>query len=294
MRAGQAFGCGQCLPCRIKVRREWSHRIMLEADCWRSSSFVTLTYKDDPQDGLMLDDYQGFLKRFRNRLLPLRLRFYGVGEYGELRGRPHYHFVFFGVPAGDVAREIIETSWDKGFVDVKPLTDVRARYIAGYVVKKMTELNDERLCGRNPEFSTKSLKPGLGFGMVPEIAATITRYNLLTPEGDVPVTLRRGDKAMPIGRYLRRALRMYLNGSLEELKSVPRGHVLRRARIYEKGKAPKIKNDKFEREMQAVRDATRVPGANPSEKFHLLRLSEGEIRSVESRFRNFMKRKDQL
>lgn len=296
LRGGQAFGCGQCLPCRIKKRREWSHRIMLEACLFRESSFVTLTYKDAPADGVSLDDYQNFLKRWRKALRPFRLRFYGVAEYGDRGNRPHYHFVFFGVPANAVTEEALQLAWPFGFIDVQPLTVVRAKYIAGYVIDKLTDVNDERLCGLNAVFSTKSLKPGLGFGMVREIADTLTRYDLLSANGDVPVTIAHGGKPMPLGRYLRHMLRLHLSGQMEDYYSTPSTHVLKRSRILAavKRKFPVQPDEKREAEMSLVRARARADKENPSPLFHLLKLSEQEIRNTEARFKNFTKRMSQL
>lgn len=301
LKGGQAFGCGQCLPCRIKVRREWTHRILLEACLYKESSFVTLTYAKEPEGGLSLDDYQKFLKRFRVALRPFKLRFYGVGEYGARRHRAHYHFVFFGVPANDVSKSAIAAAWSVdgvslGFVDVQPFLPARAAYIAGYVIDKLTDVFDERLCGLNAEFSTKSLKPGLGHGMVVEIAKTITRYNLLSVDGDVPVTIAHGGRPMPLGRYLRNQVRLYLSGRSVEYAQTPSRYILRRSRILSQVKSafPVKPDEKREAEMSLVRARARADAVNPSPLYHLLRLSEQEIRNTESRFRNFSKRKKQL
>lgn len=71
----------------------------------------------------------------------------------------------------------------------------------------MTMRNDPRLKGRDPEFSTMSLKPGIGAGAVSEIASTMLQFNLDASQSDVPVTLRHGSRQLPLGRYLRRKLR---------------------------------------------------------------------------------------
>lgn len=218
---GGAFGCGQCLPCRLKKRREWTHRIMLEASLQMENSFVTLTYRDDPVS-LVPTDLQLFLKRLRKRVEPLKVRFYGVGEYGDRHQRPHFHLALFGYPScGRSSRgrgryqccpacDTLSNVWGNGFVQNLPLEVGSARYIARYVVKKMTRFDDPRLGNRHPEFARMSLKPGIGAGVVEAVCATITRYNLLTPQGDVPVTLRHGDLEWPLGRYLRRQIRRRL------------------------------------------------------------------------------------
>lgn len=294
MKAGMAFGCGQCLPCRIKNRRLWAHRLQLEALLYADNSFVTLTYANEhlPKDGLSLGDYTNFLKRFRQRISPLRIRFYGCGEYGELNGRPHYHFVLFGWPSNQKANDLLNSCWGKGFIESEPLTTGRCKYIAKYVVKKMTSVDDERLCGLNPEFSTKSLKPGLGFGMVEHIANTLTRHNLLTRDGDVPVTIAHGGRQVPVGRYLRRALRLHISGAAEQLKTVPAKYYFRRQRLLEHAKAPQhvIRQLQNSEEMQSVRAAARTDPNDPSEKSHLIKQSQGEIALLEKRYQLFTKK----
>lgn len=224
---GTAFGCGQCLPCRINRRRVWSHRMMLEANLHTDNTFVTLTYRDVdlPEGGsLVPDDLKSFLYRLREGFKPNRLRFFAVGEYGDKSERPHYHLALFGYPncahgqsnyhpARGITRisccaacDGVKRAWRKGDVLLAPLEPASASYVAGYVTKKMTAKDDERLLGRHPEFARMSLKPGIGAGFMPSVAATVERYEL---DGvDVPSTLRHGSRIMPIGRYLKRRLRV--------------------------------------------------------------------------------------
>lgn len=90
---------------------------------------------------------------------------------------------------------------------VGQLTEQSAQYIAGYVVKKMTRPEDKRLFGRGPEFARMSLRPGIGAHAIPDVASVMMQYKLEN-RGDVPVGLRHGPKERPLGRYLRRQLRL--------------------------------------------------------------------------------------
>lgn len=194
---------------------------MLEAGLNADNSFLTLTYKDDPYSLNPLD-HRRFLDALRKRLRPLQVRFYGVGEYGDLSQRPHFHYALFGYPSCKHAStkpgkyrccsacDLIEDVWGKGLIKNLPLEIGSARYIARYVIKKMTRWDDPRLGNRHPEFARMSLKPGIGHHALKQIALVISRYNLLTPEGDVPVTLRHGTTYWPLGRYLRKKLRKEL------------------------------------------------------------------------------------
>ena len=78
------------------------HRILLEQLLHEYSSFITLTYSEDssPDDGSLRPcDLQKWLKRIRRSVVPAKLRFFGVGEYGDKFARPHYHVALFGYPS---------------------------------------------------------------------------------------------------------------------------------------------------------------------------------------------------
>lgn len=222
----RGFGCGQCLPCRIKVRRVWTHRILLEALCHEESCFVTLTYKDMPP-GNSLDPRhtQLWLKRFRfalsehPRYVHQKLRFYLVGEYGEQTHRPHYHAALFGVGNTYEIKTLIQKTWGLGHVKVGTLTLASAQYIAGYVTKKMTKADDERLCGRHPEFGRMS--QGIGRDIAPRIAESLGGKDEINTLDDIPYVLFHGRRGLPLGRYLRGKLVPLLglpdkNGKLSE------------------------------------------------------------------------------
>lgn len=228
------FPCGQCTPCRINRRRIWTHRLMLEASQHDSSSFVTLTYSDKelPYGGsLQVQDFTDWLKRYRRAIEPRRIRFYGVGEYGEERGRPHYHIGIFG---GDVCEhgvtrhwlsrccgvcsQILET-WGKGAIECESLSRGLAQYLCGYMVKRMTRYDDPRLEGRFPEFCRMSNRPGLGYDFLHDVADKLLEHNL-DKTHDVPVSLMHGGKSMPLGPYLRRKLREMIGHELNTPKEV--------------------------------------------------------------------------
>lgn len=206
-----AFGCGQCNPCRINRRRTWAHRIMLESLTHGDSSFVTLTYDDEflPEGG-SLDpvDPQKWLKRIRKAFHPAKLRYFLVGEYGDNTFRPHYHCALFGLAPS--LTSLVEETWGLGNVMVGTLTVQSAQYIAGYVTKKMTSKEDDRLCGRLPEFSRMSLRPGIGAKAMEDVADVLSSGQgalNVAAVGDVPMALNHGRNSLPLGRYLRRQLR---------------------------------------------------------------------------------------
>jgi hypothetical protein len=218
------FGCGQCMPCRINKRRQWTHRILLESMCHESSAFVTLTYNNDnlPPNGTLDPKHlQKWQKNLRYHA-DTPLRFFSVGEYGDKTNRPHYHAAVFGFPScasGDtncpcISCKTLRASWDKGFVLNGTLTKDSAQYIAGYVTKKMTNKKDPKvldwLQGRHPEFARMSNRPGIGapaLEKIKDMLETDHGCDLLSELQDVPDLIKIGGKEMLLGGYLKNKLR---------------------------------------------------------------------------------------
>lgn len=207
-----AFGCGQCMPCRFTRHRLWTHRILLESLKHNSSTFVNLTYEEEPPGGTLVPkDTQDFLKRLRHHVSPRKLRFFLCGEYGEDKGRPHYHAAIFGLCPTE--EELVRMAWGRGHVMVGDITPASAAYIAGYVTKKMNG-RDERsikwLNGRYPEFARMSLRPGIGAPAADDVVDVLTSEHghiILDRTGDVPMTLKHGRRNLPLGRYMRSKIR---------------------------------------------------------------------------------------
>lgn len=197
---------------------------MLETLCHSDSAFVTLTYADDmlPSDmSLNPVTLQLFVKRLRSAVSPLRIRYYAVGEYGDQSERPHYHLILFGYRSCLNGRSMytrrrlqccsqcdrVRDSWGLGFVGLGSVTMESAAYCCSYITKNMRRTDDLRLKGRWPEFARMSLRPGIGYDALWEIADTMMRYDLDESGEDVPTGIRHGAKVLPLGRYLRRSLR---------------------------------------------------------------------------------------
>lgn len=219
---------------------------MLEAEQHGSNCFVTLTYNDkhlpvlaNGMSTLAPEDVQRFMKRIRKAVSQtilssgkriktgVKLRYYLVGEYGDKTERPHYHAAIFGLAgctAGSTLRSrgrpmaerccascrLVFSTWGLGDCDVGRLEENSAKYLVGYVLKKMTRFDDPRLDGRMPEFARMSLRPGIGFSALHEIADVLMRLDLDESEADVPSALRRGKTMWPLGRYLRGKLRLLI------------------------------------------------------------------------------------
>lgn len=225
--ASTPFPCGHCLPCRINKSRVWTHRLLLEQTQHSDSSFITLTYNDEnlPKDkNLYPNDMQKFIKRLRRRT-PQKIRYFGVGEYGLEKERPHYHLALFGL--GPLHSNVIRDAWNsgrdlvtgtRGRTQTLELNKDLARYITGYITNYMTHKNDHRLKGRTPEFMRCSKNGGgLGLGAIKNIAKKLLKEPAYK-KNRIIRELGYGNKMNPLGRYLTDKLSMELNlsGDLQD------------------------------------------------------------------------------
>lgn len=257
MCGGVPCPCGKCIPCLINRKRLWTHRILLESYSHDHSSFITLTYDDKHLDyeNPDLDAYydlscptlnpahlRNFIKKIRRSVSPQRLRFYAVGEYGDRSWRPHYHIALFGYEPcwrGETRKDLLAKGksccpacdllykkWGKGGIDNARVENDSAGYIAGYVTKKLTKKDDTRLEGRHPEFSRMSRRPGIGaldIDLLSESLLSEFGHNALTEHGDVPTSLRHGERQLPLGKYLRQKIRQKMN--FEEFVNIHTGEI---------------------------------------------------------------------
>lgn len=117
--------------------RDWAIRCSLEAKQHEQTCWVTLTYDDEHLPPTLRPEHlSGFLKRLRTTAerssAAGRIRFFGCGEYGEQRGRPHYHAILFG----HAESTTIARAWTAGRIQVDTLTPAAIAYVAGYCTKK--------------------------------------------------------------------------------------------------------------------------------------------------------------
>lgn len=210
--AAMPFGCGRCLPCRINKARIWTHRILLEQMVSDGTCWCTFTYSDEfiPDKGsLKKDDYQKLIKRIRRRFESRKIRYFGVGEYGNEKGRPHYHIIFFNIRFEEGRK--IQDCWNKGFVHVDELNEKTARYTAGYVTEKIhKEFEKEYFKDKEPEFMSMSKhNGGIGSGAIRIIGEKMEKEVALKDK--VIRELKHGKRLWPLGRYLTEKLAFELD-----------------------------------------------------------------------------------
>lgn len=177
--------CGQCRSCRLRRKRSWVGRLLLEQRCHNASRFITLTYADDPG---ILDyrDFQLFMKRYRE--VYGNARFFVVGEYGERNARGHYHAIIFGSPAECIGHSVsLRKVWDAGFCYDGTVTPASIAYVSGYCFKENYHP------GKMP-FVRMSLKPGVGLESIAKMGALAAKY----PLSQWPTSYRVGGKYYPL------------------------------------------------------------------------------------------------
>lgn len=161
--------CNYCVECRINRSYEWAFRLREEAKSATSGWFITLTYSDEhlpevvDKDGelhmtLKKRDIFPWIRKVQEkhrRMFPdaEKIRYFLKGEYGE--DRPHYHLMIFNVQ--NEMLDYLHNSWQKGWVNRKPIIEQRINYIANYFLKH--DYNNEHI---EKPFTTMSKKPMLG------------------------------------------------------------------------------------------------------------------------------------
>lgn len=201
--------CGQCVSCRINHSKQWAIRCVHEAHMHDQNCFITLTYNNDhlPSDrSVRKHEMQNFMKKLRSKNEGKKIRFFGCGEYGEQKSRPHYHLCLFGHEFDDLEtwRHIeygtktmpLYTSkklagiWKKGFHTIGELNYETAAYVARYVMKKITgsskealELKAKKYGEKELEFALMSRMPGIGNSFYKKYKNCIYPKDFITHNG---------------------------------------------------------------------------------------------------------------
>lgn len=189
----EPVGCGQCIGCQLDYSRDRATQMMTEKyfgynggkypdnTCW----FVTLTYSDEYLpihktvrtdtgeifEGISLDkrDHQLFMKKIRKHFKDCKIKFVVAGEYGSQTHRPHYHYIFFGLPLPvETFKKIhmnalhqptwtceeLSKIWGKGYVEIGRVDWRSCAYVARYTLKKAFKKDKEwyQAQGMQPEF----------------------------------------------------------------------------------------------------------------------------------------------
>lgn len=279
------------MPCRTRGKLVWKTRLTLESQAHSQISFATLTYRDDAlvysiqarAPTLIPDDLRLWLYKFRKAIRPTQIRFYAAGEYSPAE-RPHYHVVLYGYQGCAYGKsryrdgrtidccaqcDLVRDTWGKGIIELQVAAPGHFDYVAGYVMKKMTSKHDRRLNGRYPEFSRQSNRPGIGAHAVPGLVPTARDRISTGVSNDVPTAVRINGKINPLGRYIRRKIRIALGGT---------------------GEAPPEVIAQMEAEMLPLLAAARADPENLTLKKQIIARCRGEVASIKARQEMFNNR----
>lgn len=140
--------CGKCYECKQEKARNWTYKIWLESLSYKENCFITLTYKDNKKgNNLNKSDLQNFIKRLRKNN-KIEFKYFGAGEYGEKKGRAHYHLIILGWQPKDIKNmhgarsnkgnklytsKIIHDTWGMGRITVQPFGIDEIGYLTLYL-----------------------------------------------------------------------------------------------------------------------------------------------------------------
>lgn len=156
--------CNSCQKCLIKRSREIATLSYLEYMKHKDACFLTLTYDDEHLGDNDKFDYT-HIQKFKKRLSIRAEREYGkkglkyvvVGEWGDTRGRKHWHILVFGWSPTDKYLDhmrsrtsnkaryrsvLLDKLWKYGWLDVDEVNTKTIFYVARYVQKKFKVEHD--------------------------------------------------------------------------------------------------------------------------------------------------------
>lgn len=186
----KAIECRKCWQCKENRINDWVGRCIAESKDCVAATVVTLTYgyddlvhtKGDDLAAKVLDytDVEKWLKRLRKAGYPLR--FFLCGEYGELKGRCHWHVICFWTERVPNymhrVKEFKDKFWPHGYTFWDGEFDESSvGYVCRYVIKRDDpDVTDATL--KQAELHM-SRKPPLGVGYFEQRALMYAKQRLL-------------------------------------------------------------------------------------------------------------------
>ena len=256
--------CNHCIACENLRSLRTAMQLACELNtATRDSWFVTLTYSDEhlPADfSVHKEHIQLFLKRlrkWRNKYnYTEKFRYLSQGEYGGQFGRPHYHLAAFNLTLNDLEEttskgqypafesEKLNEIWGKGNVHLIRLSYESCLYIARHhldekinnkvLVHKIPirhPITREIIKQREPEFTTRSSRPGIGKEFFEKYFSEIYVSDS---------TIHKGQE-MPVPKYFDKLLQDNNPELYEEIKQ------LRSDKVEKRTPAQNRYQDKFNR-----------------------------------------------
>ena len=130
--------CGKCINCAKRRFFGYRMRLIYELQRYPNSLFVTLTF-DNESLIHFVDDYNRSILLFLDRIRKAfgkQVRHWFVAEYGEKKGRIHYHGILFNC---QMTNEELAKYWKYGHTFVGYANEITAKYIVKYLTKNDTK-----------------------------------------------------------------------------------------------------------------------------------------------------------
>lgn len=175
----QPVACRECWQCRQNKITDFVGRNIAESKTSKASHAFTLTYGTDEEGSadhihariLMYSDVQKFFKKLRSAGYPCR--YFVVGEYGETKGRAHWHGLIYwkdrvpDIPLRKERTYSIE-QWEHGYSFFDNPSMEAIRYACKYISKDMHKGGRQGVCWY-------SRMPPLGWGYFKDMAEQYVR-----------------------------------------------------------------------------------------------------------------------
>lgn len=182
---GKYVACRVCKQCQQAQVMEWAGRCIAESKNAVAAHMITLTYGRDKTINapdhlaaavLQYRHVQTWLKKIRHKF---PLRYFAVGEYGDKKGRAHWHIIAFwkrNVPDVPMDERFDWEPWPHGVSHFKKLT-----HGAGYAyVCKYLQKGDAKIAesASNQVTFKTSRNPPLGSRYIMELAESYVDQHL--------------------------------------------------------------------------------------------------------------------
>lgn len=195
---------------------------MREAYYWKEKIFLTLTYNEsNVPNELKPIHLSNFIKRIRKNT-DLKIKYFGVGEYGTKYHRPHYHILVFGI--GTKNYEVLKNCWNMGFIKVGEFNEKTVTYCVSYILDKNKSIESSKWDGvvKQPPFLRVS--KGLGLEWLEKNKEDIKR--------DISIKVKGKEVSLP--RYYLRKLEDQIDKEILNERSIKRADE-RMKRLADKG-----------------------------------------------------------
>lgn len=160
--------CRKCEKCLRFRRLKWRERMRAELIAAPRSWFVTLTFDEIHLAGVIMESHarkewdeaarveaaaykhvQGYFKRLRKH--GASFRYSAIPEYGDEKGRLHYHLLLHEIEPHSLPYRLIDTKW-RSFVNASLVRNPQgaASYVCKYLTKSLSRIRASSGYGHPP------------------------------------------------------------------------------------------------------------------------------------------------